>query len=157
FQIFLDEFEDNDHIQGEMMRALLKRLIIIITRLAKRQYLKEEDLTEDKLDIIREYNLLVEKNYRKEHQVKFCADMLNKSPKTISNLFALYNHKSPVTVIQERVVQEAKRLLYYTDMSAKEIAGELGFEDAGHFSKFFKKKMERTPSEFRKEKDDGKD
>lgn len=156
FQVFLDEFDDNDHIQGEMMQALLKRLIIIITRLAKRQYLIGETLTEDKLNIIREYNLLVEKNYRKEHQVKFYADRLNRSPKTLSNLFALYNHKSPLQVIQERVLHEAKRLLFYTDKSAKEIAGELGFDDATHFSKFFKKKIGNTPLEFRKESVTGK-
>jgi AraC family transcriptional activator of pobA len=156
FQVFLDEFDDNDHIQGEMMQALLKRLIIIITRLAKRQYLSAETLTGEKLDIIRAYNLLVEKNYRREHQVKYYADQLNRSPKTLSNLFALYNHKSPLQVIQERVLQEAKRLLFYTDKSAKEIAGELGFEDATHFSKFFKKKIGNTPLEFRKESVTGK-
>jgi len=157
FAVFLDEFEDTDHIQGEMLRVLLKRLIIIITRLAKRQFLTEKaTLTEDKLNIIRQYNLLVEKNYRKEHQVKFYADMLNKSPKTLSNLFALYSHLSPLTVIQDRVAQEAKRLLFYTDKSSKEIAGYLGFEDAAHFSKFFKKKVGSTPSEFRKENQPGK-
>jgi len=152
FQVFLDEFEDRDHIQGEMMQVLLKRLIIIITRLAKRQYLNEAELTEDKLDLVRQYNLLVEKNYKKEHQVKFYADRLNKSPKTLSNVFALYNHKSPQQVIQERVLQEAKRLLFYTDKSAKQVAADLGFEDATHFSKFFKKKIGTTPSEFRKER-----
>jgi len=151
FQVFLDEFEDKDHIQGEMMQVLLKRLIIIITRLAKRQYLTDAALTEDKLDIVRRYNLLVEKNYKKQHQVKFYADRLNKAPKTLSNVFALYNHKSPQQVIQERVLQEAKRLLFYTDKSAKQVAAELGFEDATHFSKFFKKKVGSTPSGFRKE------
>ncbi|WP_431211505.1 helix-turn-helix domain-containing protein [Puia sp. P3] len=150
FQVFLDEFEDRDHIQGEMMQVLLKRLIIIITRLAKRQYLNEAALTEDKLDLVRQYNLLVEKNYKKEHQVKFYADRLNKSPKTLSNVFALYNHKSPQQVIHERVLQEAKRLLFYTGKSAKEVAADMGFEDATHFSKFFKKKSGTTPSEFRK-------
>lgn len=157
FQVFMDEFEDTDHIQGEMLRVLLKRLIIIVTRLGKRQYVTETaGLTEDKLDIIRQYNLLVEKNYRNEHQVKFYADRLNKSPKTLSNLFALYNHKSPLLVIQERVLQEAKRLLMYTNKSAKQVAGELGFDDATHFSKFFKKKIGVTPSEYRVEKAAGK-
>ena len=153
FQVFVDEFEEKDQIQGEMLQMLLKRLIIIVTRLGKRQYVPEEALAEEKMDIIREYNLLVENNYRRQHQVKFYADKLNKSPKTLSNLFALYNHKSPLVVIHERVLQEARRLLVYTDKSAKEIAGELGFEDATHFSKFFKKKIGFTPLDFRKEKE----
>jgi AraC-like DNA-binding protein len=53
-------------------------------------------------------------------------------------------------VIQERLILEAKRLFHYTDKSAKEIAQELGFEDAAHFSRFFKNHMNVSPSDFRK-------
>ncbi len=149
-QVFKDEFEMQDPIQGEMMLALLKRLIIIVTRLAREQYISEQELPSDKLDIVRKYNLLVENHYRQQHQVKFYADQLNKSPKTLSNLFALYNHKSPLQVIQERVTLEARRLFFYTDKTAKEIAYELGFEDANHFSKFFKKQTGQSPTDFKK-------
>ena len=148
-QVFYDEFTTTDVVQGEMLMVLLKRLIIIVTRLAKQQYISNDDLPDDKLDIIRKFNLLVENHYRTQHQVKYYADQLFKSPKTISNLFALYNHKSPLAVIQERIIIEAKRLLTYTDKSAKEIAGELGFEDAAHFSRFFKKHTTLSPIAFR--------
>lgn len=139
-----------DPIQGEMMLALLKRLIIIATRLAREQYISEQHLPSDKLDILRKYNLLVENHFRQQHQVKFYADQLSKSPKTLSNLFAMYNHKSPLQVIQERVTLEARRLFFYTDKTAKEIAYELGFEDANHFSKFFKKQTGQSPTDFKK-------
>lgn len=151
-QVFLDEFETVDTIQRDMLQMLLKRLIIIITRIAKVQYISDENLTDDKLDIVRSFNLMVENNYRKQHSVGFYAEQLNKSPKTLSNLFALYNHKSPLAVIQERVSLEAKRLLIYTDKSAKEIAYELGFEDAAYFSNFFKKQTTYSPTDFRKSK-----
>lgn len=151
-KVFLDEFETVDNIQQDMLQMLLKRLIIIITRLAKEQFLNEDELPESKLDIVRQYNLLVEKNYKVEHRVKFYADQLNRSPKTLANLFALYNDKSPLTIIQDRVLLEAKRLLLYTDKSSKEIAYELGFADAAHFSAFFKKLTSFAPSDFRNNK-----
>lgn len=151
-KVFLDEFQTVDNIQQDMLLMLLKRLIIIITRLAKEQFLNQDELPETKLSIIRQYNLLVEKHYKTEHRVKFYADQLHRSPKTLANLFALYNDKSPLTIIQERVVLEAKRLLLYTDKSAKEIAYELGFADAGHFSAFFKKMTSQSPSDFRDNK-----
>lgn len=149
-QMLQEEFETYDHIQGEMMQVLLKRLIIIVTRLAKQQYLNEKELPSDKLDIIRQYNFLVETHYKREHQVKFYAEQLFKSPKTLSNLFALYNHKTPVSIIQERLASEAKRLFYYTDKTAKEIAYELGFESAAHFGKFFKRLTGQSVTEIKK-------
>lgn len=149
-QMLQDEFDTHDYIQGEMMRVLLKRLIIIVTRLAKNQFINEKELPGEKLDIIRKYNFLVETHYRTQHQVKFYADQLYKSPKTLSNLFALYNHKSPLLIIQERVMMEAKRLIVYTDKAAKEISYELGFEDAGTFGKFFKRHTGLATSEFKK-------
>lgn len=147
--VFLDEFSEKDNIQGEMLRMLLKRLIILITRLAKRQHLNGFDLPEEEFDIVRRFNLLVENHYRQYHQVQDYANLLNKSPKTLSNLFALYNNKTPLQVIKERIALEAKRLLQYTDKTSKEIAFELGFEDPANFSRFFKQQTGLPPGDFK--------
>lgn len=40
-------------------------------------------------------------------------------------------------LIQHEMVLEAKRLLYYTDLTVKEIAHELGFSDHTYFSRIF--------------------
>ncbi|KAF2518440.1 AraC family transcriptional regulator [Flavobacterium salilacus subsp. salilacus] len=148
-QIFEDEFETTDTIQGEMLRLLLVRLIITITRLAKQQYIAPENEDDTKFNLYREYNIMVEQNYRTHHDVQFYAAALNKSPKTLANVFALYGKKTPLQIIQERVITEAKRLMYYTDKSMKEIAAETGFEDTSHFSRFFKKQTSTTPTEFK--------
>jgi AraC-like DNA-binding protein len=148
--VFYDEFSTQDTIQGEMLRMLLKRLIIKLTRLAKEQFLKES-LTDQELTLVRRFNLLVETNYRIIHSVRSYADMLNKSPKTLANVFALYNQQSPRQIIHERIALEARRLLLYSDKSTKEIAAELGFEEVSNFSRFFKKQVKLAPSDFRKE------
>ncbi|HEY6899940.1 MAG TPA: helix-turn-helix domain-containing protein, partial [Puia sp.] len=51
--------------------------------------------------------------------------------------------------IQWEVMMEAKRLLYYSQCSVKEVAFELGYEDYAYFSRLFKKVEGRTPMEFR--------
>jgi AraC-like DNA-binding protein len=76
--------------------------------------------------------------------------MLNKSPKTLSNLFKKYNEKSPLQIIQDRTILEARRLLRYSDKSIKEIAYEIGYEDIQSFSRFFKKIEGVSPSDFKK-------
>jgi AraC family transcriptional regulator, transcriptional activator of pobA len=149
-KVFADEFETQDNIQGEMLRMMLKRLIIIITRLAKEQSL-EPPMKESDFDIVRKFNIAVENHYKTKHQVQDYADLLNKSPKTLSNLFLIYNQKSPLHIIHERLSLEAKRLLIYTDKSTKEIAFELGFEEVAHFSRFFKKQIGQAPTDFKLE------
>ena len=102
------------------------------------------------MDIVRQFNLLVEKRYKEWHQVQDYAGELNKSPKTLSNLFSKLSNKSPLKIIHDRIILEAKRLLIYTDYTIKEIAYEIGFEEVPPFNRLFKKMIQETPSEFRK-------
>jgi len=148
--MFVEEIKASDNIQNEILLALLKRLIIYVTRLARSGYAPVRKLQEEKFHTIRKFNLLVEANFKTEHSVSFYAEQLYKSPKTLSNLFAVYNHKSPSQVIQERILIEAKRLLSYTDRPVKQITFELGFEDVSYFSNFFKKHTRSSPLDFRK-------
>ncbi|MEE1945823.1 helix-turn-helix domain-containing protein [Pedobacter sp. KR3-3] len=148
-EVFIEEFGNPDHIQHEMLLVLLKRLVIYTTHLAKLGHLPVKKLPDERFHIIRKFNLLVEANFKSEHSVSFYAAQLCKSPKTLSNLFAIFNQKSPSQVIQERIMAEAKRLLYYTDRSVKQLTFELGFEDVSYFSNFFKKNAGLSPSDFR--------
>lgn len=148
--VFEEELSSDEDIKGTMLRMLLVRLIINITRLAKKQYVRQEEVVEEKFNLIRQFNLLVEQHFRKEHQVTFYADLLNKSPKTVANIFSLYSKSTPLQIIHERIVTEAKRLFYYTDKSVKEIADDLGFGDVAHFSRFFKNFTSVNPTDFRK-------
>lgn len=147
-QVFLDEFGTKDNIQGEMLRMLLKRLIIKITRLVKKEAIPTE-FNDNQIELIRKFNFLVDMHYKEMKSVSEYADMLYRSPKTLSNLFSKYNQKSPSKIIQDRIVLEAKRLLQYTDLSISEIAYELGYREIQPFNKVFKKNYGKSPSEYR--------
>ena len=149
-EVFLDELETKDTIQAEMLRMLMARFIIISTRLLKSKEGFVETTKNSKVDLLREFNMLVESHFKTDHSVSFYADKLFKSPKTLSNTFAKLN-TSPLQIIHERIILEAKRLLIYTDKTAKEIAYEIGFEDASHLSRLFKKHTSLSPSEFKKQ------
>ena len=146
--MFIEEFSTPDNIQGDMLQMLLKRMIIMSTRLAKEQLIVKA-LENDQIDVIRRFNFLVDMHFKTKRKVSDYAELLYKSPKTLSNLFAIYNQKSPQQIILERIALEAKRLINFTDKQNQEIAFELGFNDPAHFSRFFKKMTQMTPSEYR--------
>lgn len=137
FRIFKEEFETKDHIQGEMLRVLLKRLLIKSIRLVTGKS-DHSKLSAAQLELVRRYHILVEQHFKEKHQVAQYAELLFKSPKTLSNLFKKTNDASPLKIINERIVLEAKRLLLFSNMNADEIGYELGYKEASHFSKFFK-------------------
>lgn len=142
------EFSVSDNLQEEMLRIQLKRFIIQSTRIARRRL----NITQEKeysFEIIRQFFILVDTHYREKKQVQDYADMLHKSPKTLSNIFSACKLPSPLRIIHERVEAEAKRLLLYSTKSSKEIADLLGFEDQSSFSRFFKNMTGQSTVQFR--------
>ena len=148
-QVFEDEFRNADNLQAEMLRVLLKRLIVKLTRLYKRQHV-DEGLKASDLDAIRQYGLLVELHFKEYHQVQDYANLMHKSPKTLANLFGKHADRTPLQIIQDRVALEAKRMLIYSDLSAAEVGYACGFEEPAHFSRFFKRQVGESPGAFRK-------
>lgn len=148
-EIFRGECDIRDNLQEEMLRIILKRFIITCTRIARRKFEVNDD-RENSFDIIRRFYVLVDNHFKEKKQVQDYADMLFRSPKTISNLFSMYGLASPLHIIHERIDAEARRLLLYTNKSAKEIGEILGFEDLATFSRFFKKMNKESITEYRK-------
>ncbi len=142
------EMASRDHLQLEMLQMMLKRILILCTRIYKDQS-KFHDLEQPNVDLVREFNFLVEMHFREKHQVAEYASLLNRSPKTLSNVFKQLADRSPLQFIQERRMLEARRILYYTDRSVSEVGYELGFTDVQAFSRFFKKQGGVSPSDFR--------
>ncbi len=149
------EFVVTDSFQEEMLRIQLKHFIICCTRVA-RQRMEITQEKEARFEIVRQYYNLVDEHYRTKKQVQDYADLLHKSPKTLSNIFSLCKLPSPLRVIRERVEAEAKRLLLYSNKSIKEITDILGFEDQATFSRFFKSMTGKSAMQYRNEPEEQK-
>lgn len=152
FTILQEEFETKDHIQGEMLRVMLKRLLIKSSRLIK-EMREVTSLPNSQLDTLRKFHILVDQHFKEKHMVADYAALLFKSPKTLSNVFKKAGYPTPLAIINNRIILEAKRLLMFSNKSAEQIAYELGYNEGAHFSKFFKSHSGLPPMEFRIQKE----
>ena len=84
--------------------------------------------------------------------MKDYAEMMNVSLNVLSYATQKIVKTSPLKIINDRVVLEAKRMMRYSSKQVKEISATLGFADASYFVKFFKR-AGMTPEKFRKIKD----
>ena len=83
------------------------------------------------------------------HTVKEYANHLNVSVKTLTNSVDASSCSTPLKIINDKSILEAKRQLCYTDLKIKEIAFRLGFDEPSYFLKFFKRQTGILPAEFR--------
>ena len=77
------------------------------------------------------------------------AALLNVSPKTLTLYVNECSKYTPLELINDRIILEAKRLLRYSVLSVKEIAFRLGFDDPSYFGKFFKRLVKQSPADYR--------
>src|SRR5690606_31974142 len=77
------------------------------------------------------------------NQLNIHVNHLNRTLKEVTG-------KTTSSIIAERISQEAKILLSHTNWNISEIAQSLGYDEAPHFSNFFKKHTTLSPLQFRK-------
>ncbi|KFF14069.1 AraC family transcriptional regulator [Chryseobacterium soli] len=153
-----DELEWKESSSEEMIRTYLKQIIIRTTRKWKKQNLKTDtvNIPNNELDVFRDFSRYLEIHFREKHQVADYAELLHIAPKTLTHKFKNLHLESPNQFIINRILLEAKRLLFYTDKSVKEIAYDLGYEDPAYFNRLFTQKTGHTPSNFKKNYASGK-
>lgn len=94
------------------------------------------------------FKLAVESHLTEQQDVHTIAEQLNMTTSTLYSVVKAYSGVSPKEWMTNRLMLEAKRKLQYSNLSAKEIAYELGFNDPDYFSRLFKKNTGKSVSSF---------
>lgn len=92
---------------------------------------------------------LVEQQFSEKSQVSDYARQLGCTEKSLTRATKIAVGMSAKAFLSRRLTLEAKRLLAHTDLAVGVIAEKLGFQEATHFSKFFKRETNCNPKEFR--------
>jgi AraC family transcriptional activator of pobA len=142
-------FHDTGLYRNEKLGAYLKLFLIECNKYAPEPETDNTQILQSGRIILKNFRMLVEKNLNRWHKVSDYSEQLNITPDYLNNVIKTTIGKTAKEFIQERIILEAKRLGVHTQLTTKEIAYQLGFDDPSHFSKFFKNIEEQAFSDFR--------
>ncbi len=99
--------------------------------------------------LVRRFQVLVDHHYASPQPLDFYAAQLGVTPDHLSRSCRAVARRSALQMLHDRRMLEARRLLAYTPMPVVEVAAQTGFEDPAYFSRFFRREVGHSPSEYR--------
>ena len=143
-----ETFEDDD-----LVKVLLLRLFMEVAAIQQ----VEKPLHENAYNqtLVGHFKAQIEQHYKTMRLPKQYAARLYITPNHLNAVCNDLLGVSAGSLIRNRVLLEAKRMLIQADKRISDIARELHFDDQSYFIKFFKKYEGMTPEKFRKSIIDG--
>jgi AraC-like DNA-binding protein len=133
-----NEFKSDNVFRFEAISAQLNLFLIECNRISNlTRVATQPDFHNHTL--IKEFKKLVEQNFRSQHKVSYYSEQLHITAKHLNEVIKASIGRTAKEYILDRILLEAKRTAHFTDLSSKQIAFQLGFNDPAHFSKLFKK------------------
>ncbi len=146
FERLLTEFESNNSFKDDLIRAIMKTILIQLARIYQPFY----EFKKGSSHLIRDYENLLDEYYRSRKTPHEYASLLNVTANHLNAACKKFYGITAGKIIRERIILEAKRMLVHSDQSILQIGHYLNFEDNSYFSRFFKKYVGQSPEGFRK-------
>lgn len=145
----IDAFKQNDE---HVLRALLYEALMLLNRMYLKLVIEEKSDNKDSSNLyVGKFIKLVYQNLKEQHSVRFYADELCITPNYLNEIITRAMRISAKQYIRGKMMDEAKRLLVYTDLSVSEIALELGYSTVSYFVRSFRQFTQKTPLLYREE------
>jgi AraC family transcriptional regulator, transcriptional activator of pobA len=146
FDLIFQEYQ-RANSYDRALQSLLFLLLAEIHRLFKTPFPTEA--TKHQAVIFKQFITLLETHFPQKWAAANYAESLFISPRHLNRIVQDITNQSLMHIIQNRTILEAKRLLTFTDLAVGQIADRLGFEDAGYFTRCFKKETGTSPTYFK--------
>ncbi|BAU51922.1 helix-turn-helix domain-containing protein [Mucilaginibacter gotjawali] len=151
FDQIKEEMQNSALAQHDVLVSYLKIILITASRLKLKQTPQSTVMATANKDLftLQKLKNAIEENFKIKHSPSDYTKLLNISAKTLASIAKANFNRSLSTLINERIIIEAKRELYVTDKAVKLIAYELGYKDEYYFSRFFKINTSVSPQYYR--------
>ncbi|MGF1705539.1 helix-turn-helix domain-containing protein [Enterovibrio baiacu] len=145
----LAEYQGRESGQASMIGAYLKIVFVLLSR--QIQHREPAQPSDAKTALFEKFTALVEQHYHQHWSVNEYATALGLSQGQLNRTCQRSADQQALEIIHGRIVDEAKRLLIFTQLSSKEIGYQLGFKDPGYFSRFFTRHVGQAPKQFQQQ------
>lgn len=149
-QIHKEYFSKNAD-KETIIRAYLNLLFIKLKRLYEDQHKQDHIKKDIKQEAVKNFRVLIEKYFIVNHKPSEYAELMHITTGYLNELVNEVTGKSSTDLINERLILEAKRILFHSNKTISEIATTLNFEDPAYFTRFFKNQTGLSPKEYREE------
>lgn len=148
FQLLIKEHQESKVRNLAITEGLLKALFAKLLQSEK----PAKPVRQNKDNLFRKFKELLSQDIKPINHVAHYANLLHTTPQNLNAVCRKESKQSAADVLSEFIIDEAKRLLLYTDLTITEISYSLGFKDNSHFTKYFKRYTGNAPKAFRFEK-----
>lgn len=143
-------FHEGQELSLLFVRNIIEQIILLYMLKVQSSTEIEFGFTSDRTKkLAHNFLSLVKKHLRKHKKLCFYSNKLKVTDKALTKSTKEVFNCTPKELIQREITREAREMLFYSDLSIKEIAYQIGFEEVNNFSTFFKKHTDRTPSAYR--------
>lgn len=115
------------------------------------QYRPDEIKSRRVRELFNEFMHLLERDFKLSRDVNYYAELMNITPKYLTNIVRKVTGHTPKEVIDQYVILQLKLHLHISTQNIKEIVWEYHFTDVSFFCRYFKKHTGRTPQEYREQ------
>ncbi len=137
---------DNEPPDTEIILAYLNSLLVELNS-AYHKNNEMKNVFNSNLTKFIDFKLVVETHLTEQPTINSIAEKLALSTNSLYRIVKEYSGVSPKDFFTNRLMIEAQRKLQYSNLSVKELAYELGFNDPAYFSRLFKKSTGKSVSE----------
>ncbi|WP_191600437.1 helix-turn-helix domain-containing protein [Marinomonas algicola] len=148
-ELIKSEWKNELSHKSDALLGLIKVLLLNIFRLSTADE-KSNSRSRHEVEIYKNFNLLIEENYKVEKSITFYCKQLDINESRLNYVCKKVSGSPPKTIINNRIILEAKRHIIHANQSLNELSYYLGYLDPSYFSRFFQIKTGFTPSEYKK-------
>lgn len=142
----LSEYQSKSDGYQDIISSILQTIIIKTIRLARKT--EHQSLSSVCL-VVKKY---IEDNFNQELTLNELANLVYVSPYHLAHVFKEEVGVPPIQYLIHCRIEEAKRLLKDSNLSVREIASIIGYDNANYFNLLFKKIAGEPPGKYRRMK-----